>query len=224
MASHWSATGLIISGVAIAIIMSTPSSRINEPACDAAVSEFDWTSLTMNSTAYDWSPSMMPSATKVSMPAMMNSLASPNPASGPVSGAVKPILIEPSPPPPPNWAALAPPAGAAVPAVVSPVVPGGAVAPVVSAGAWCPAVVSPGVSRVSAAPPSSSSPPHAARNAAAAAELPKTNRRRRLSNHSFNHFSLDSLIGSPSMVDGSIDGASRRRCLRCQSSRGADLF
>ena len=72
-----------------------------------------------------------------------------------------------------------------------------------SAGVVSPPVVSPGV--VSAAPPSSSSPPQAARNAAAAAELPKASRRRRLIGHSFGHFSLDSLIGSPSVIDGSID-------------------
>ena len=90
----------------MATIMSTPSSRISSPARDAAVSELDSTSFTMISTAYDLSPSMMPSATSFLMPARMNSLASPKPASGPVSGAVKPILTVPSPPPPPNLAAL----------------------------------------------------------------------------------------------------------------------
>ena len=40
------------------------------------------------------------------MPFRMKSLASPKPASGPVMGAVKPILSVPSPPPPPNLAAL----------------------------------------------------------------------------------------------------------------------
>ncbi len=50
----------------------------------------------------------MPSATSLLISARMKSFASPKPASGPVSGAVKPILTVPSPPPPPNVAAFDP--------------------------------------------------------------------------------------------------------------------
>ena len=207
----------------MASIMSTPSSRISSLARDAAVSELDSTSFTMISTAYDLSPSMIPSASEVLMPARMNSLASPKPASGPVSGAVKPILTVPSPPPPPNWAALAPPAGGVVPADVSPVVPGGAVAPV-PAGDVSPArSVSPGV--VSPPPASSSSPPHAARNAAAAAAA----RRRRTGGAGCRsavsataRWIRSSVPPLGSSVRSTCNGESRcGQYLRCQSSRSA---
>jgi hypothetical protein len=118
-ASHWSATGLIISGVAMATIMSTPSSVISLPACDAAVSEFDCTSATMISTLYDFPPIMRPSLRSPLTALRVKSLASPNPARGPVSGAVKPILNVPSAPPPPNFAALPTAAAAAAASVVS---------------------------------------------------------------------------------------------------------
>jgi hypothetical protein len=202
---------LIISGVAMASIRSTLSSVISLPACVAAVSEFDCVSAVRISTLYDLSPSMIPSATSSLIVSSVNGFASPKPARGPVSGAVKPTFSVPSPPPPPNLAALPAPLDGAVVAapalVVAPaaVVAGAVVAapadvaePAVVAGA----AVVPDALDVDEDPPSSS--PHAARTAAAAAPPVNASNRRRLNtchaDRSFGAGVSDAVMSSPWVV------------------------
>ena len=89
--SHWSATGLVVSGVSLVIIMFTPSFRISSCATSAARFGFDWLSLAMISIVTG-APLLMMPPIAFCRPAMIQSCASPKPASGPVVGLTSPIL------------------------------------------------------------------------------------------------------------------------------------
>ncbi|MNJ61355.1 hypothetical protein D3C77_571390 [compost metagenome] len=57
--SHWSDTGLVVSGVEDTSIRSTPSSRISSLATSAARLGLDWLSLTSTSRRQRWPPTVM---------------------------------------------------------------------------------------------------------------------------------------------------------------------
>ncbi len=84
-ASHWSATGLTVSGVEATSIRSMPSA-MSSPATDAARAGSDWLSLAEISNLWRASPTWMPSPMAAVTPSKMNWSASPKPASGPVVG------------------------------------------------------------------------------------------------------------------------------------------
>jgi hypothetical protein len=86
LASHWSATGLVVSGVEATSIRSTWSALIRSPATAAARLGSDWLSLVMISTGYDVPPISRPPSSALRTPPRMKSSASPKPARGPVLG------------------------------------------------------------------------------------------------------------------------------------------
>jgi hypothetical protein len=86
LASAWSATGLVVSGVPVARIRSTSEPVIRSPATVAARLGSDWLSLTRISTAWAVPPIWRPSLSAVRTPSRMKVSASPKPASGPVWG------------------------------------------------------------------------------------------------------------------------------------------
>ena len=84
--SHWSETGLVVSGVEATSIRSTLSRLIRSAATSAARFGFDWLSLTTISTGTVLPPMLTPFL-KVSRTLARTKLsASPNGASGPVCG------------------------------------------------------------------------------------------------------------------------------------------
>ena len=93
-ASAWSATGFTVSDVEAVIIMSTPSLVMRSPATVAARFVSDCESRTRICTLCV-SPSAVvrPSLTAAFHWSTQNLSASPNAASGPVSGATKPTLM-----------------------------------------------------------------------------------------------------------------------------------
>ena len=87
LASHWSATGLTVSGVEPARTRSTWSDRMRSAAASPATVESDWVSLTMISTGLRPAPVWIGLSAKYAVSASMTKLsASPNGASGPVCG------------------------------------------------------------------------------------------------------------------------------------------
>ena len=93
--SHWSATGLVVSGVAWVSIRLMPSFKIKSCATSAARLGLDWLSLVMIS-IWTGLPLLVMPASVSFRPAKIQSCASPKPAKGPVVGATKPILNTPS--------------------------------------------------------------------------------------------------------------------------------
>jgi hypothetical protein len=86
LASHASATGLMLSGVPSTRTRLTLSLRIRSLVTLAARLEFDWLSRIRTSILRMSPPVFTPSANGFSSAPMTNLSASPKPASGPVSG------------------------------------------------------------------------------------------------------------------------------------------
>lgn len=89
--SHWSATGLVVSGAPSATIRSTPSRSISSTATSAARFELDCVSLQMIS-KFSGAPLLVMPAMAARAASMMYWSASPKPASGLVAELTKPIL------------------------------------------------------------------------------------------------------------------------------------
>ena len=92
LASHWSETGLVVSGVEPTAMMSTPSPRIRSEAASAAALGSEALSASMISIGCTMPPMSRPSESRARMPDRTNSSASANPASGPVLGDTKPTF------------------------------------------------------------------------------------------------------------------------------------
>ena len=85
LTSHWSETGLVVSGVLATSIRSTLSERISREATSAARLGSDWLSRTTISTG-TFCPLIERLGTALRMPPSTNASVSPKPASGPVCG------------------------------------------------------------------------------------------------------------------------------------------
>src|SRR5580698_1546609 len=93
LSSHWSATGLVVSDVDDAIMMSTLSLLMRSAATSDARFGFDWLSLLMIWTGCLSPATTMPSPKTLLTPAATHFEGSPNAAIGPVSGVIMPILM-----------------------------------------------------------------------------------------------------------------------------------
>src|ERR1700683_4158330 len=91
--SHWSATGLVVSPVDEAIMMSTRSLLMSCAATSDARFGFDWLSLLRISTLCFSPATMMPSPRNLLISSATHFEGSPNGAIGPVSGVICPILM-----------------------------------------------------------------------------------------------------------------------------------
>ncbi len=85
LTSHWSETGLVVSGVLATSMRSILSERISREATSAARLGSDWLSRTMISTGR-FCPLMERLGAALRTPATTNASLSPKPASGPVCG------------------------------------------------------------------------------------------------------------------------------------------
>ena len=84
--SHWSETGLVVSGVLATSIRSTLSVRIKREATSAARLGSDWLSRTRISTGWLFPLMVSPLVSALRIPPTTKPSASPKPASGPVCG------------------------------------------------------------------------------------------------------------------------------------------
>src|SRR5665647_944967 len=93
-ASHWSATGLTVSGLDDTIIMSILSLLTRSPATWAARLVSDWLSRSkMLIGCFLPSPKTIPSPAAASHSSLIHESGIPNADAGPVSGETKPNLI-----------------------------------------------------------------------------------------------------------------------------------
>src|SRR4030095_13694872 len=92
LTSHWSATGLVVSGVLATRMRLTVSDRHNREATSAARLGSDWLSRTRISTGCVLPRTSSPLPTALRTPPTTKLSASPNPANGPVCGLTYPIL------------------------------------------------------------------------------------------------------------------------------------
>src|SRR3712207_9260995 len=100
LASHWSATGLVVSGVEVARTTSTPSVLIRSVVTSAARLESDWLSLSTIDTPYVRSPTLIGFFAKWSVIWRMTyESASPKGARAPDCGETYPTLMAPAAPP-----------------------------------------------------------------------------------------------------------------------------
>ncbi len=86
LASHWSETGLVVSGVLDTSMRSTLSDRMRREATSAARFGSDWLSRTSTSTGKVCPRIASPLRTAWRMPLTTKLSVSPKPASGPVCG------------------------------------------------------------------------------------------------------------------------------------------
>ncbi len=93
LTSHWSETGLVVSGVLATSMRSILSDRMSREATSAARLGSDWLSRTRISTGWVVPCMARPLPTALRTPPITKLSASPNPASGPVCGLTYPILI-----------------------------------------------------------------------------------------------------------------------------------
>src|ERR1700728_5514709 len=91
--SHWSATGLVVSEVDEAHMMSILSLLMSCVATSDARFGFDWLSRLRIWTLYFSPATMMPSPSALLTPSATHFEGSPNAAIGPVSGVIMPILM-----------------------------------------------------------------------------------------------------------------------------------
>src|SRR6185503_1199589 len=94
LTSHWSETGLVVSGVLATSMRSILSDRMSREATSAARLGSDWLSRTRISTGWVVPCMARPLPTALRTPPMTKLSASPKPASGPVCGLTYPILID----------------------------------------------------------------------------------------------------------------------------------
>jgi hypothetical protein len=84
--SHWSETGLVVSGVLATSMRSTLSVRMSREATSAARFGSDWLSRTSTSMGCVRPPIPSPLPSALRIPPTTKPSASPNPARGPVCG------------------------------------------------------------------------------------------------------------------------------------------
>ena len=93
LSSHWSATGLVVSQVDEAIMMSTLSLLMSCAATSDARFGFDWLSRLRIWTGCFSPATTMPSPRNLLTSSATHFDGSPNAAIGPVSGVIMPILM-----------------------------------------------------------------------------------------------------------------------------------
>ena len=86
LASHWSETGFVVSGVLDTSMRSTLSDRMRREATSAARFGSDWLSRTSTSTGKLWPRTARPFPSVLRTPPTTKVSVSPNPARGPVCG------------------------------------------------------------------------------------------------------------------------------------------